>query len=226
MKVNRYDWVRVLKVVRSVGVNEVKFDEEGNFGVGSGGANLLFGKGLALGRKISLLDVDKLIGMLDSFSDIEVVVEFDNSKMIISGGKELVFGYRLGRWDIVNSESRDVLEEVSKGDWKSKEFQYEDLQEVKKLIGILGEEKISFFTEDGRLVSMVGDEKVYYGKVALGDLELDKKIEFFASKFKNVLDVLDEKKVEIGFRLGEKGCMYIKEKDFCWYLARMDEVKE
>jgi len=234
MKINRLDLIRVLKIVKSVEVNEVKFDEEGNFSILSGTSGILFGKGLRLGRKLGIGDVDKLMSMLGQFPDIEVNVDFEDGKMQISGGKSLVYGYRLtGMEYIKNDVLPEKIEENLKGDWSEGDFGIEELQEIKKLFVVLESDEVKevagnlvFFSEDGMLKCRVGNRARNFGQIVLGEMSLDSEYVFWVAKINKLINVLDESKIKLMFKQGAKRILVVKMKEFCWILGALIEEKE
>jgi len=231
MKVNRLDWLRVLKIVKSVGANEVKFDEQGRFSaVGGDGSMLLFGQGLSLYKEIALMDVDMLIKMLDAFVDAEINVEIKDSKLML-GSEGLVFGYRLALPEVVESIPLEKKEELLKGQWVEQSFYYEQVVPVNDLIKTLTVHKVSFVMEEGRLVAVVGDRKRFYGQLYFGNSGLSLPVEFSfdADKLKSVFDVVDNNKVIIGFKWENEGnivvpkIVKIEQKDFCWFIGALTE---
>ena len=104
MKVNKSDLLRVLKVVKSVDVNEVVFDSKGLFRVSSGDVCYLFGNGISFERPVGIMDISMLQKMLEAMSDAEVDIVFDKKEdvMVISGKGDLYFGYRLGDVNLID----------------------------------------------------------------------------------------------------------------------------
>ena len=139
MRVNRLDFVRVLKIVKSIDAEAVKFLEDGKFSVLAGTASILYGKGLSLGRPLGFGNVDKLLKLLEQFPDIEVNINFEDNKVVISGGKSLVYWYRLtGVEHIRNDILEEKIVEIQDGEWVEGMFGIEELMEIKKLLPEIG----------------------------------------------------------------------------------------
>jgi hypothetical protein len=217
-----------------VEVNEVKFDEEGNFSILSGTSGILFGKGLGLGRKLGIGDVDKLLGMLGNLSDIEVNVDFEDGKMQISGGKSLVYGYRLTGLEYIKN---DILDEKVKenllGEWSEGDFGIEELQEIKKLFVVLESDEIkevqgnlTFLSEEGMLKVRVGNRNRNSGQIVLGEMSLDSEYMFWVAKINKLINVLDESKIHFAFKKGVKRILVVRMKEFTWIMGALVEEKE
>ena len=231
MKVNRLDWTRVLKSVKSTGVNAVKFDAEGQFSVSSNGI-VLYGNGVKTGQAVGLLDIDILMKMLNSFVDPEISVEVSAERLVLSNA-QVFFSYRLGAPELIegcDTSLRDKLEKVGK--WHTKILTNEDLSRIVSLVRSLGLGKVSFLTSKGKLVFSVGSEKLFSGTMVLtemDDLPGNKEFVFLTPKLLAVFDVIDEGKFELGFARSDDGdvaMLRITEKDFVWYLGVLSETKE
>ena len=228
MVVNRLDFLRVLKIVKSVGVNEVKFDEQGRFSVLSPDNVFLKGKGLSFGRKLAFMDISMLEKMLDTFSLLEVNIEFDKNLMLITGGG-MKFGYRLADYDIVESVPDENFRKVeSLPGWISQLIDFERLKSMKKLIDKLGVDEISFQSIQGGLKVYVGQKDLFYGEVFLEGFpqfeSSESLIRFDANQVKDVLSVVDEPKIEFSIRPFMEdniGLLRVKAGEFVWYIGAL-----
>ena len=233
MRVNRLDMIRVLKIVKSIDAESVKFEEDGKFSVLAGTAGILYGKGLNLGRKLGLGNVDKLMKLLEQFPDIEVNVNFEDSKVVISGGKSLVYWYRLTAPEHIKN---DIIPEkvavINQGEWIEGTFGIEELMEIKKLLPALDSEdaevqgNLTFFTDEGRLKCTVGSKTRNGGQIELGDLKLPVPYSFWVSKIVKILNVLDESRVKVAFRVDDKKLVRFQLTGFTWILGALIEEKE
>jgi len=107
MIINRLDWMRIIRIVHSVGVSEVRFDENGYYGVPyPDGSGFHFGKSLSLGKKVALLDTGVFKKMLDSFSPAEINAEITDRQIKMMSG-DVVWGYTLADWDLVDAIEHD-----------------------------------------------------------------------------------------------------------------------
>lgn len=235
MKVNRADFLRVLRVIKSVKVNEVKFDKNGEFGVVSDDRGvLLFGKGIPFGFEFGLIDIGMLMRMLSCFNDIEVEIDYDKAKnkLMLCGSGDLVFGYRLADLSLIEGISRSILEN-KKGQIVEVKIPFEKVVEMRNLIRTLGVGEVSFEKQQGALKVVIGKEKFFYGVVFLEMLEEDiKSVEFRVDALLPILDVLDENVITFGFLVEDDGknkvndWLIIKEKDFEWYIGCLKEEAE
>lgn len=234
MVINRLDLIRVLKIVKSSGQNEVKFEEDGSFGIAyTDGCGLLFGKGLKFGKKIALLDIDMLIKMLDSFTAMEVNVEIDDTNRMSIAGGDVRYGYRLADWDLVEGIEQKYAEKMEQGwNWVNGVLQFEDLNRIRKLVKTLSVGKISFKEEQGKLTVCVGDKKMFFGEIMMSAIGLKEEVHFEAVKMDDMIGVLDEGK--IGFNVGMRegyddnikqkyveGLLKIANGGFVWYLGSL-----
>jgi len=233
MKVNRVDFLRGLKLAKSMGISEVKFDEQGNFGVASSdGASLLFGKGLVLGCKLAILELEVLVKMLDSFSQAEVMLDVAEGVLKISGG-EVRYGYRLANWDLVDGQEISKKADIDKDwQWNSGKLVYEDFVKIKKLISALGVAKVSFREDSGKMVVCVGDKAMYFGEIELKGIGLSIELSFEADKVNRMLEGLDSGTVVLSFATKEmhddklnqtyaEGILRVTCGDFTWYIGSL-----
>ena len=224
MLVNRADFLRVLRVVKSVEVNEVKFDVEGKFGISAkDGCSLLFGKGVELGQEVGFMDVLTLEKMLNGLRESEVNVELKEGMMTLAGEK-MVFGYRLGQVELIEGYPQSKMEEFNKTGMENVgEFVYEDLARVNGLIKTLGVEKVSFIGTGVGLQVVVGDRKLFYGQVSLPGGTLSKTQVFLSSRLSQIFDVIDSSKIGLSFSSGEKGFLRISSGDWQWFIGALVE---
>ena len=223
MKINKLDLLRLVRVVKSTGLNEVKIDEAGKFGtVSADGGMFLFGKGISLGKKVGFLDLTVLQSMLNAIPTNDIVIDFQEPKMVITGSN-LIFGYRLGSTDLIAGYGEDKLAEFEKGDWATGTFMFEELSNIKNLARALSINKIGFEEVEGSLNVNIGDKQLFYGEVKLMGVKLDKKVEFLAPKITAIFDVLDENRITLSFMKGEKKIMKIATKDFVWIVGGLIE---
>lgn len=221
MKVNRLNWLRVIRVLKSVDMNEAKFEIDGSFGVSSeDNACLLFGKSLPLGQTIGCMDLPMLEKMLVALPELEINVEIENGVMKLSGEKT-VFGYRLGQVDLIDGESQEKIKELEAGGLSGGEISYEDLVRIGSLIKTLGVEKVAFRSEEGQLVVQVGDRKLFYGEIRLAGVTLTRESVFVADRLRKIVDAVDSGKVGLFFRSGEKGLLKIQTQDWVWYVGEL-----
>ena len=233
MRVNRLDFVRVLKIVKSIDAESVKFSEDGSFSVLAGTASILYGKGLNIGRKIGFGNVDKVIKLLEQFPDIEVNIDFEDNKLVISGGKSLVYWYRLTAPEhIKNDLLIEKINEIQTGEWLEGTFGIEELMEIKKLLPALDSEdaevqgNLTFFSEEGVLKASVGSKVRNGGQIELGDMKLPCPYSFWVSKIVKILNVVDESRIKLSFRVDDKKLLRIQMTGFTWILGALIEEKE
>jgi len=233
VRINRLDFIRVLKIAKSIDAEEVKFEEDGKFSILSGTSGILFGKGLDLGRKLGIGKIDKLIKLFEQFPDIEVNVNFEENKMVISGGKSLVYWYRLtGVEHIKNDMFEEKIQDIMKGEWVEGVFGIEDLMEIKKLLPALDDDSaevqgnLTFFTEEGSLKCIVGSKVRNGGQITLGDMALPQPYSFWVSKITKLLTALDESRIKLAFRVDDMKLLRVQMTDFTWILGALIEEKE
>jgi hypothetical protein len=231
MIVNRLDLMRIIRIVHSVGVSEVRLDENGYYGVPyPDGSGFHFGKGLALGKKVALLDTGVFRKMLDSFAPAEINVEITDRQIMMTSG-DVKFGYTMADWDLVDAIEHSKKPEIeSSWEWSKTVLTYEDLSRIKKLIEALGEPRVSFREVSGKMVVCVGDRDLYFGEIELAGMGLKEELSFVAADIGSVISVLDESRV--GFSLGVRvqrdealkedylqGFLRIVNGEFSWYIG-------
>jgi hypothetical protein len=144
-----------------------------------------------------------------------------------------VFWYRLTDPEhIKNDLLAEKIAEVEGGEWIEGVYSIEALMEIKKLLPALDSEdaevqgNVTFFSEEGVLKASVGSKVRNGGQIELGDMKLPVPYSFWVSKLIKILNVLDESRVTLRFRVDDKKLLMVKMTGFTWILGALIEEKE
>jgi len=224
MRLNRLDLVRVFEKVKSVNVNEILVDENGVFKTSSpDGVTVLQGKGFSFGRAAGFLDIDMMLKMLKKMTeqDIEILIQGSSLKM---RDANLLFGYRLAATDVVHTVDDSAIQQFEQMQWVKSDLGIEEALKIVDLCKALGVDNLSFKEEEGKLLCVVGDERMFYGRLHFSKEAVQgMNYKFLAERLLPVLDALDEPKVEFSFSLGERRLMRVKIQDYCWWIGSLLE---
>lgn len=203
MKINRVDFLRMLRVVGSTGKDELLVEKGGDFVVPyEDGTGVLVGKGLDLGDEVVFIDLAALKKMLESFSEQEITITVEKGYMTLIGAG-LKFGYRLADREAVEVSTREMVAKMeAEWQWVSAEFAFEDLKKIRKLIKTMDIAKITFSEKDGKLFIYVGDRQMFFGEMTLKGIGLKGELCFEAVKVDDILSVVDDN--ILGFAFGAR----------------------
>ena len=235
MKINRLDFTRVLKIIKSMDENSVRFKENGEFGVGKE-SEFLIGRGINFNKSFGILDIDMLLKILDSINAVEINIEFDGLKMyIMNSSVGIKYGYNLADEKVVDSiDKQDFEAEEKKPEWTwvRTTFKIEDLNRLRKIISTFSgkSDTIYFKEEEGKLIVGVGSEKMFFGELSLNSIGLIGKVNFEAKRFNSILQVLDDKEIKFSFGFQQvngiesktqHSILKIENQEFSWLLGAL-----